>query len=46
MSLKDWLKNGWLVEHKTSKQEIRNLLAIAERDLADCKALDLNIFGS
>jgi hypothetical protein len=21
MSLKDWLKNGWLVEHKTSRQK-------------------------
>jgi hypothetical protein len=36
MSLKDWLKSGWLSEHKTSTQEIRNLLDVADRDLADC----------
>jgi hypothetical protein len=36
MSLKDWLKSGWVVEHKTSPEEIRNLLGVADRDLADC----------
>jgi hypothetical protein len=36
MSLKDWLKSGWLTEHKTSVQEIRNLLDVADRDLTDC----------
>ena len=33
MSLKNWLSNGWLTEHKSSKQEIGKLLGIAERDL-------------
>ena len=33
MSLKNWLSNGWLTEHKSSKQEISELLGIAERDL-------------
>ena len=33
MSLKNWLSNGWLTEHKSSRQEIGDLLAIAERDL-------------
>jgi hypothetical protein len=33
MSLKNWLSNGWLTEHKSSKQEIGELLGIAERDL-------------
>jgi len=37
MSLKDWLLNGWLVEHKTSPQEIAELIAIADRDLIDCQ---------
>ncbi|MEW6138046.1 MAG: hypothetical protein AB1733_07415 [Thermodesulfobacteriota bacterium] len=37
MSLKDWLRNGWLVEHKTTPAEIAELLAIADRDLADCR---------
>jgi len=38
MSLSDWLKNGWLVEHKTSRLEISDLLALAERDLRECQA--------
>lgn len=38
MSLADWLRNGWLVEHKTSPQEIAELLAIADRDLRECQA--------
>ncbi len=42
MSLKDWLKSGWVVEHKTSRQEITNLLAVADRDLSDCKAEGLS----
>lgn len=37
MSLKDWLNNGWLKKHQTSKDEIKNLFAIVERDLKDCK---------
>jgi hypothetical protein len=35
MSLKQWADNGWLKPHKTSREEIANLLAIVERDLAD-----------
>ena len=38
MSLKQWADNGWLKPHKTSVQEISNLLAIAERDLRDAEA--------
>jgi len=30
-----WADNGWLTSHKTSTQEIGNLLAIVERDLKD-----------
>jgi len=37
MSLIDWEKNGWLKSHKTSQQEIQNLLKIIERDLDDCQ---------
>jgi len=33
MSLQDWLRNGWLTEHKSSKEEIAGLLGIIERDL-------------
>ena len=35
MSLADWQKNSWLVEHETSPEEIAGLLAIVERDLAN-----------
>ena len=35
MSLRDWLNNRWLEEHQTSSQEIADLLAIADRDIAD-----------
>lgn len=42
MSLQDWLKNGWLVEHKTSAAEIADLLAIADRDLKDCHVQGLS----
>ncbi|HPG70425.1 MAG: hypothetical protein IPI61_08905 [Syntrophaceae bacterium] len=35
MNLKQWADNGWLKSHKTSREEIANLLAIVERDLAD-----------
>src|SRR5205807_308274 len=36
-SLKDWLKFGWLKEHKTSPRELADLLAVADRDLIACK---------
>ncbi len=42
MSLKDWLKNGWLVEHKTSPQEVGNLLSVVDRDLDDCRTAGLS----
>ena len=35
MSLQDWLSNGWLRKHKTSNQEIINLLEIVKRDTQD-----------
>mgnify|MGYP001454071970 CR=1 FL=1 len=35
MTLKQWSSNGWLKLHKTSAEEIANLLAIVERDLQD-----------
>jgi hypothetical protein len=38
MSLADWVKNGWLESHKSSREEIQNLLGIVERDLRDCRA--------
>ena len=37
MSLTEWLQKGWLVEHKSCRHEIRELLGIADRDLIECK---------
>lgn len=42
MSLRDWLKNNWLVEHKSSAEEIEALLALVERDLANARIADLS----
>lgn len=37
MSLQNWANNGWLKPHRSSREEIRNLLEIVKRDLADAK---------
>lgn len=37
MTLKDWESNGWLRVHKTSKQEIKQLLEIVDRDIKDAQ---------
>jgi hypothetical protein len=42
VSLQDWLKSRWLIEHQTSRQEILDLLSIADRDLAQCRTPNLN----
>ena len=42
MSLSDWARSGWLVEHQTSPQEIADLLGVADRDLHDCVVKDLS----
>jgi hypothetical protein len=36
MSLTNWFDAGWLVAHETTSEEIRDLLAVAERELRDC----------
>lgn len=38
MSLEQWAKTGWLRPHKSSKQEIANLLGIVDRDLKDAES--------
>ena len=38
MSLTNWRDNGWLSDHKTSPQEISDLLSVADRDLSDCES--------
>ena len=42
MSLADWERNGWLTRHQTSPHEIRDLLQVVERDLADSDAEGLS----
>ena len=42
MSLQDWARNGWLTEHQSSPQELADLLALADRDLNDCRAKGLS----
>jgi hypothetical protein len=42
MSLSDWERNGWLTKHQTSPDEIRDLLQVVERDLADSDAEGLS----
>ncbi|HOS60695.1 MAG: hypothetical protein KBB67_14290 [Syntrophorhabdus sp.] len=42
MGLKDWLNKGWVVNHKTSPEEIADLFGVADRDLEDCKAEGLS----
>lgn len=43
MSLTEWLKNGLIVEHNTSRQEISSLLRLVDRDLKDCNKVELSI---
>ena len=35
MPLADWSSKGWIRSHRTSPEEIQELLAIADRDLSD-----------
>jgi hypothetical protein len=42
MTLQNWANNGWLRVHKTSKQEIKQLLEIVERDLKDSRQKGLS----
>lgn len=42
MSLQQWQNNGWLRSHKTDRHEIANLLAIADRDIADAASGDIS----
>lgn len=42
MSLRDWLRAGWLAEHTSSREEISDLLGVADRDLGDCRTAGLS----
>ena len=41
MSLKDWVQYGWLSEHQSNREEIKNLLGLVDRDLRECQAKGL-----
>ena len=41
MSLRDWVQYGWLTEHKSSREEIENLLGVVDRDIRECQAKGL-----
>ncbi len=45
MSLTDWESNGWLKAHKTSAKEIRDLLSVVDREIADAGQIVLSIDG-
>jgi hypothetical protein len=40
-SLQSWLRNRWLVQHNSSREEIANLFAISDRDLEACQTKNL-----
>ncbi len=42
MSFEEWVKNGWLDTHQSSREEIRNLLGIVERDLKDSQSKEVS----
>lgn len=42
MSLTQWFNSGWLRPHQTDRQELANLLAIVNRDIADAGASDIS----
>ena len=42
MSLTTWLENQWLTEHTSSPQEVADLLAVVDRDLADAEVEGLS----
>ncbi len=42
MSLQNWVAQGLIQKHKTSPEEIRSLLAVADRDLANARITQLS----
>ena len=43
MTLAEWKKNEWLVEHLSRRQEINHLFRLIERDLKDCRNKKLSL---
>jgi len=42
MTLSKWAEYGWLRQHKTTRQEISDLLGIVDRDLNDARVGDIS----
>jgi hypothetical protein len=42
MGLQDWLRSGWLTEHRTSGQEMADLVGVIDRDTAQCQVAGLS----
>ena len=40
--MRDWVQYGWLTEHESSPEEIKNLLGLVDRDLRECQAKGLS----
>ena len=45
MSLEDWLSEGYLRNHQTNKNEIAQLFAVFEREIADARVEDVSAEG-
>jgi len=45
MSLQNWLQMGYLVEHEATVAEVRSLLGVADRELADADVAGLSEEG-
>jgi hypothetical protein len=45
MSLSDWLRNGWVAPHRSSAQEVAELLSVADRALGDAQVPGLSPDG-
>jgi len=43
MTLNDWLDKGWLVEHRPDRRELRELLGIADRAIADAEVKGISL---
>ncbi|MGB5107796.1 MAG: hypothetical protein WBP29_12500 [Candidatus Zixiibacteriota bacterium] len=43
MTLQDWLSNGWLKRHTSSRQEIRDLLNKIDRDIAEASKEEITL---
>ena len=43
MTLQDWVSNGWLKQHTSSPQEVRNLLDKVDRDITEVAKKEITL---